>query len=185
MLDSVSILVITNPTNTVQILRILTSISTFFLIIFIFLHYKTRLYFLIFKQKVDIDSTLLSTRLVYPLILEILFCSIHSFPNMNNVRVIINTTGSNPRPIEVDIDLLISIVVPLRAYLLFRIFSFYSAWADDRAEKICNECSAKGGVGFAVKAELKERPYTVVSFLLVLSIIIFGYGLRNIELAFM
>jgi hypothetical protein len=104
---------------------------------------------------------------------------------MNNVKVKISTTGTNPQPVEVDIDLLISIIVPLRAYLLFRIFAFYSAWADDRAEKICNECNASGGVGFAVKAELKERPYTVVSFLLVISFIIFGYGLRNIELAFM
>ena len=104
---------------------------------------------------------------------------------MNNVKVKISTTGSSPQPVEVDIDLLISIIVPLRVYLLFRMFAFYSAWADDRAEKICNECNSNGGVGFAIKAELKERPYTVVSFLLILSILIFGYGLRNIELAFM
>jgi potassium intermediate/small conductance calcium-activated channel subfamily N protein 2 len=104
---------------------------------------------------------------------------------MDDWNVSINTTGSNPIPIKVDIDLIISILVPLRVYLIFRFFAFYSNWTDDRAERICNECGVEGGVGFALKAELKERPYINVGLLMVFSILIFGYGLRNIELAFM
>ena len=64
-------------------------------------------------------------------------------------------------------------------------FNRASSWADDRAEKICNECNTLGGISFAVKAELKERPYTMVGVLMILSILIFGYGLRNVEVAFM
>lgn len=104
---------------------------------------------------------------------------------MNDVTVPIQTTDANSEPVMVDMDLIISVLVPMRCYLLFRYFSFYSSWADDRAEKICNECNAKGGVTFAIKAELKERPYKAVGLLMLISILIFGYGLRNIEAAFM
>ena len=45
--------------------------------------------------------------------------------------------------------------------------------------------NAEGGVGFALKAEIRDRPYFVVFFLMVASIILFGYCLRNTEIAFM
>ena len=141
--------------------------------------------FLIFKQRVEIGSTLVSTKLIWPMLLELLVSIIHSPPGMNNVNCGISTTGSNPVVIQVDLELIISILVPLRVFLLFRYFSLYSSWADDRAEKICNECNANGGVTFAIKAELKERPYIAVGTLMILSILIFGYGLRNVEVAFM
>jgi hypothetical protein len=96
-----------------------------------------------------------------------------AFPTSNGVSVL------------VDLDLLLSSIIPIRVYLLIKYFSFYSSWADDRAEKICNECNTLGGISFAIKAELKERPYTVVGVLMVFSIIIFGYALRNVEVAFM
>jgi hypothetical protein len=119
------------------------------------------------------------------MIIEMFVCLIHSFPFMNNWRVSINTTGSHPILVEVDIDLLTSIIVPWRIYLLFKFYANYSIWADDRAEKICSESNAHGGASFAFKAQLKERPYFSVLLILILSILIFGYGLRNIELAFM
>jgi hypothetical protein len=119
------------------------------------------------------------------MIIEILVCMFHSFPYMNNWKVSINTTGSNPFLVEVELDLLTSIIVPWRIYLLFKFYANYSIWADDRAEKICSESNTQGGPSFAFKAQLKDRPYLTVSIILVVSILIFGYGLRNIELAFM
>lgn len=184
-LGFISILVEATPSTTVQVLRGITSLSTLILLILIFFHYKTRLTFLIFKQREELDASLYSTGLIYPMIMELIICTIHSYPFMDNVRVYIDTTGTNPIAVPVDIDLIISIIIPWRVYLLFRFFAFYSGWTDDRAERICNECNANGGVSFAIKAELMERPYTTVGFLVILSILIFGYGLRNIELAFM
>jgi hypothetical protein len=70
-------------------------------------------------------------------------------------------------------------------YLLFKFYSFYSSWADDRAEMICHECNAEGGITFAIKAKLKERPYFTVGALMLMSILNFGYILRNVEVAFM
>jgi len=102
---------------------------------------------------------------------------------MNDVKV--NIPKTNGEANFVDLDLFLTSLIPLRVYLLFRYFSFYSSWADDRAEKICNECSTLGGISFAIKAELKERPFTMVGVLMILSIMIFGYALRNVEVAFM
>jgi len=41
-----------------------------------------------------------------------------------------------------------------------------------------------GGVNFAIKAELKEKPYTIVIILMFLSIFVFGLALRTAERPF-
>jgi len=179
----ISIQVIPNPSAEVQILRFCTSVSTLILLFFIIRHYYIRLEFMIYKQIVDISATLTSTKLIFYLLLEILICAIHSPPYLNNFTVLVDTTTGTPTP--VDLDLILSSIVPMRAYLLIRYYSCYSSWADDSAEKVCKESNTKGGMWFAIKAEIKERPYRVVGILMIISIFIFGYSLRNCELAFM
>ena len=73
----------------------------------------------------------------------------------------------------------------LRLYLIWRIFEHYSSWNDEESEEICNSCLCEGGVKFSIKAELKERPYTVVISVLFLSIMFFGVALRAAERPFM
>lgn len=172
-----------NATDVVQILRGCTSISTIILMIFVCKHYFIRLSFLIFKQRYDAISNIFSTKLIYQMLIEIFICLIHSPPFLDDWTVEIPTTTGTP--VKVDVDLFLSSLIPLRIYLIFRYYCFYSSWADDRAEKVCNDCNTLGGIGFAIKAELKERPYTVVGVLMLTSILIFGYALRNVELAFM
>ena len=135
----------------------------------------------IYNQKREITANIYNSGFLWNILAELCFCIIHSPPFLDDIKVgfpIKDTT------INVDIDLFLSIIPPMRVYLLLRYYSLYSSWADDRAEKICNECNTLGGISFAIKAELKERPYTVVSLLMILSILIFGYALRNIEVAF-
>jgi hypothetical protein len=72
-----------------------------------------------------------------------------------------------------------------RVYLIWRIFEHYSSWNDEESEEICNSCLCEGGVKFAIKAELKERPYTVVISVLFISIMFFGVALRTAERPFM
>jgi hypothetical protein len=153
------------------------------LIIFLVRHYLIRLKFAIYKQKLDISANLYNSSLWWKLALEIFVCIFHSPPYLDNVRVNFPTTTGEYN--LVDVDLLLSSITPFRVYLLLRYYSFYSSWADDRAEKICNECNTMGGISFAIKAELKERPYTVVGILMMFSILVFGFALRNIEVAFM
>ena len=182
----INIQLIPDETNTVFAFRVVTSITTLFLLIFLIRHYLIRLKFMKFKQKVSISSSLYSTGLLWKMILELIICAIHSPPWLNDVCLTFSsTTGTNHEKYRVDVDLFLSSIIPLRVYLLLKYYSFYSSWADDRAEKICNECNTLGGISFAIKAELKERPYTMVGILMVLSILIFGFALRNVELGFM
>ena len=52
------------------------------------------------------------------------------------------------------------------------------------ASRVCNECNAKGGFIFTYKAGLKEYPFFSVILLMILTVLIFGYGLRNSEISF-
>ena len=169
----------------VEILRLITSITTVIAIVLIIFHYRIRKILLIFKQQVSIDCSLISTKLFIPLIIEIILISIHTPPGFNNVMLNITTTDTKPQTIPVDIDLCISVFVPFRVYLLFKFYAFYSKWGDDRAERVCKESNAESGVSFALKAEVRDRPFFVVSFLMICSIVLFGYCIRNIEIAFM
>lgn len=183
--QQITIKVIQKSSDLIDILRWITSVTTFLLIILIVLHYLSRVKFYIFKQRLPINSTLFSDRkMMLNFIFEIMICLIHCPPYVDTISVSISTTGEQPKLVEVDLDLILTTLIPLRVYLLGRFYSFYSHWADDKAEKICNECNAMGGISFAIKAELKERPYTVVGILMLISILIFGYGLRNIEVSF-
>lgn len=171
--------------NYIEILRFITTFTTIIAVGLIVMHYHIRKYLLIFKQQVELGSSLWSTGLLIPLIFEIIVNLIHTPPYLNNVMINISTTDTIPQVIPVDIDLFFSVFVPFRVYLLFKFYAFYSKWGDDRAERVCKESNAEGGVGFALKAEIRDRPYFVVFFLMVTSIILFGYCLRNTEIAFM
>ena len=169
----------------IELIRFITTITTIASISLIIMHYVIRKYLLIFKHQVELGSSLISTKLIYPMLVEITINLIHTPPYMNDVMINISTTDTNSITIPIDLDLFFSVFVPFRVYLIFKFYAYYSKWGDDRAERVCKECNAEGGVGFALKAEIRDRPYFVVFFLMVASIILFGYCLRNTEIAFM
>lgn len=173
-------------TKIVFILRLITSITTFILLLLIIRHYYLRIELLKFQNKLKITDNIFSSGLLPRLICELIICFFHSFPHLNNVTVrFTSTTGTNAEKYDIDVDLFLSSIIPCRIYLILKYFSFYSAWADDKAEKICHECLTEGGTSFAIKAEIKEKPYLMVGILMLSSILVFGYALRNVELGFM
>ena len=185
----VNIILIPNETHFVFAFRLITSITTIILIVLIIRHYNILLRFLKQKQQININASLYSSNLLWRLLAEVIVCIIHSPPKLNNIcftfKPLTSFSQSPPSHYKVDIDLFLSSIIPFRVYLLVKYYSFYSNWAEDRAEKICNECHSLGGISFAIKAELKERPYIMITVLMVLSILIFGFALRNVELGFM
>lgn len=113
------------------------------------------------------------------LIFEAFICAIHSPPKLNVIFLIPNTKEEIPY----SLDVILTIFPLLRAYLLYRVFIGGSFWSDQRAEQICREDSrANGGPAFALKCELKERPFILIMFTLVILIYVFGFGIRSAEL---
>ena len=121
----------------IEILRFITTFSSLIAICLIIMHYNIRKYLLIFKQQVELGSSLISTKLLYPMLIEIILNLIHTPPYLNNIMINISTTDTNPQTIPIDLDLFFSVFVPFRVYLLFKFYAFYSKWGDDRAERVC------------------------------------------------
>ena len=163
-------------------IRLCTTFTTIVLLLLIYRHYYLLLRLMIYKKKIPLSSSLCSSGLIWKLLLELVVCSIHSPPKTNNI--IVNIASLNGTQLIADIDIFLSSWVSLRAYLLLKYFAFNSTWAKSNVEKICNDFHTEGGISFAIKAELKENPYTLVLVALSISIFIFGYAMRNIELAF-
>ena len=100
-----------------------------------------------------------------------------------------SSTTRNSSPLTPDsgrrLDLLYSVFVLPKIYFFFRYFASRSKWASDTVQKICKKAGAKGGYDFAMKAELKSRPYFIISLMLVIAITVLGVGMRNAEQPYM
>lgn len=112
------------------------------------------------------------------MILEMIVCGIHSPPFINVSFEIPQGDDSIPY----SLDVFLTLITLFRFYLMWRVFARYSYWNDEKAEKICHECHTFGGTSFAIKCELKERPYTILLVAILTSIFIFGYAMRAAEL---
>jgi hypothetical protein len=161
-------------------LRLIIGLTTVLLVYTIYNHYRILLDLNKAKQKYDSYDSLRSVGLFWPMITEMSYCAIHCPPGCNWVFTFEQLGGD----LDYAFDTLVCIVMLGRIYLIWRIFANYSSWNDERAEEICNRCLCDGGVSFAIKAELKERPYFVMSIVMFISIFIFGTALRTAERPF-
>ena len=176
---------ITSKTSTmIEVLRLITSITTLITILLIIFHYEIKRNFLIFKNSIPFNSSFFSKNLFIPMIIEIIIMSIHTPPLMNGVTVSLRTTGAHAETVPIYLDLFISVFILARVYLLCKFYANYSKWGDVFASRVCNECNAKSGLIFTCKAGIKEHPFLSVIIVMVLSILILGFGFRNCEISF-
>jgi hypothetical protein len=179
-----TIKIIGESSDLIEALRFVTSGTTLIVIILIMIHYEIKKNYLIFKHEIPFNSSYFSKNLIIPMIIEIILILIHTPPFFNDVKIYLYTTGSNSEKVPIYLDLFISVFILTRVYLLFKYYANYSKWGGVFASRVCNECNAKGGFIFAYKAGIKEYPFFSVLLLMVLTILIFGYGLRNSEISF-
>jgi hypothetical protein len=113
------------------------------------------------------------------MILEVVICTLHSPPFVDYVFFIPNASNEIPY----SLDIILTMFPLIRSYLLWRVFAEGSFWASERAERICKEeCNTGGGPIFALKCEMKERPYTLILFTMLILIFICGFAMRAAEL---
>lgn len=169
-------------TPTVTYLRISTSISTVVLVILLVRHYFILRNIGIYTYKLTFTSKIYSSKFIWKIFIEILICAIHSPPSLDNFKISVQTLDGTY--VDADVDFFLSSWILLRMYLIFKYFAFNSKWAEVEVEKICNDFYTEGGILFAVKAEFNDNPYLMVLISISITIFVFGYALRNIELAF-
>lgn len=112
------------------------------------------------------------------MLIEIFMCLLHSPPGLN-VKFFVKQQSNQ---VLYTLDMFLTLITLFRFYLMWRVFAKYSYWNDEKAEKVCHQCHTFGGTSFAIKCELKERPYTILTVAILTSIFIFGYAIRAAEL---
>lgn len=183
-----SILITTSHNTTIELIRIFNSLLTICLFISIILHYK-QIHTLFKIKHYNIPQTTIYNQynITLPFISELLFCVFHTPPFMNNCKISFNGEylyNINQTPYEVDIVIYISILAHIKLYQVLKVVINYSTWSDDRAQKICKNQKVKHNLLFVLRSELQEHPIMISSFLLGLTVAVFGYCIRGCEISF-
>jgi len=80
-----------------------------------------------------------------------------------------------------SIDGIISIITLAKSYLVLKLYVHFSPWTSERAAKVCAKYKCQANVSFAIKAELKKRPYMMLGILMGVTIIYLGFAIRTFE----
>lgn len=75
----------------------------------------------------------------------------------------------------------ICIINMFKSYLVIRVYTYFSKWTTETATSLCNNWGVNPGVHFAFKAELKYRPFSILTIIFIAIMISFGFALRTFE----
>ena len=79
---------------------------------------------------------------------------------------------------------IINIITFIKAYTIFRLYAYFSRWINFKKDSIMvkkNNHNFDGNMNFLFKSELKDRPFIMLFFMFIISILVFGYFLRSFE----
>ena len=116
--------------------------------------------------------------LVPKLVLELIICSTLSPPG-------INPTFSGTQDggyYMYSMDSLMNIIALLKSYLVVRIYWHYCSWNRNSANRTAKRHDYRISFMFAIKSELKYRPFLVIGLSLIVSVFYLGFIIRTAEL---
>jgi len=96
-------------------------------------------------------------------------------------------------------DAIITVITLFKSYLLVRLFQHYSPWTKEKAIKAwfffkiffiikifflftSKKAKCQAGFSFALKCEIKKRPYVMIGILMVATIVYLGLAMRTFEM---
>ena len=142
-----------------------------------FFHYYLTLYQWEEEGLISDDDGLFTTGLWKYFFLESFILGIFDPPGLNYFF-----TGTTQKNIfAFSLGGLICIETIFKSYVIFRVYSYFSLYMTESANSICHNSDANGGVHFALKCELKNRPFTMLFFIFTCFIIGFGFSIRTFE----
>jgi len=141
------------------------------------------------KLNLKPEEGLFSSGLYKYLILEIFLNIVHMPPlGLKNIEPTVEIAQRNPSlptgKILLD-NILTSFLIFLRSYHLLKLIALNSSYNQYESERICLECNSPLNFLFLIKAEFKNRPFSLVGLVMLVSIFVFGYSVRSIEMFFM
>jgi len=165
---------ITNKENFLRYINLLIVIT---LLIFNYIHYKLNIKLQIKQYLITEKDNLLTTGKWKFFILETLILIIFNPPNLNFFF-----TGTMENNIfAFSLGGLICIETMFKSYIIIRLYTYFSKYMTDTAKYLCNDSKTNSGIHFSLKCELKNRPYTILFIILISTVLILGFSLRNFE----
>lgn len=180
----ISIIIKGNPTTQIQIIRAVTTVTTIIILILVPIFYKINHFLLIIRCEIDYNDKYWSWYTIFEFVLTYVITIFHVPPYFDGFYISIKTLDEPPIAIKVNLILFLNVLISLRCFFVFVYLSRYSSFSNDRADKVCEESNVKNNVFFILKSQLKDKPILSILLLFTVSIFIFGYMLRNTELAF-
>jgi len=169
------------PHNTVtgygNALRTIVTVTTVCLIAFLVRHAVLSFKIYVLKYPLLVQGGFFSSKYFKYLLIEIFIVAIHCPPGvewnfeMNQLNM----------KFVYSFDLLATNWMLLRCYLVCRLFALYSKWTGKVAEECCEPEGCEANTIFAIKAVLKDKPYSTLLIAMISSTIVFGLAIRNFE----
>lgn len=182
-LDKVVLLFQTNATVTTC--RSLVTFVTVIIEVLLVVHYFLLIEFYKFKDLLYPEDNLFSSGFYKYLLIEMFLNIFHSPPYFDYVIPVAQRDPSLPEGKFQSDYFLTILLLFFRSYQIIKYFAFYSKWNSYYFEKICMESKSPPSLMFVIKAEFKNRPFVLLGITMIISIFVFGYSLRSIEMFFM
>jgi len=146
----------------------------------IIVHYLKRLSIYKLKKEKSEEETLRSTGLLKTMIAELILCSLVCPPKFDYTfsgRMLSGTYTYSWNAI-------ICVIGLCKFYLIIRLYGHYSRWTGEEASTIGRKFNVTPNSIFALKADLKYRPYTMLFIWMCTSVFILGFAIRTFEMPF-
>lgn len=169
----------------VNIARAINSALTLFTWILLVAHYKLILKIKKMKMILNPKDGLRSSGLWKWLLLEIFLNGWHMPPYTDGYTLLAQRNPEEPERAIMIETILIIILLFFRSYHIIKLIATNSRFNKYDCEKICLSQNTPGDTLFALKAEFKSNPFLIVTIIMLTSIFVFGYTVRNVEIFFM
>jgi hypothetical protein len=160
-----------------NILRFINCKIVICIMISIYFHYFLKVRILKATQKLSDHEGILNSGFIKSLIIELIMGSFVYPPYINHI-IYGQSLGNY---YAYSVNSLICILVTLKSYIILRVYTYFSRWTSDTAKSLCLKHHVVPGVHFAMKAELKKRPYTILALFSLWLVIIFSFAVRTFE----
>jgi len=158
-------------------LRFINMFLTIGLCILVILHYYYKLKLLRIQKPRQLEINFKTAGLLTTFIIELLICAIFCppFVDYSFSGEVLNGT------FVYSFDAITNIVTLAKSYLILKLYVHFSPWTSERASIICSKYKCQASVRFAIKAELKKRPYLMLGILMGVTLLYLGFAIRTFE----
>lgn len=158
-------------------LRIITLIISITLGILVYFRYISIIKLRIADKQLSPHDTIFTSDLCYFFLFEMIVSLIFYPPGFKGIYV----GEVNQYKFSIVINSIFSLVTLFKIYHAIRVYKYLSKYNNFDAVSICNKFGVKANVIFTLKAEMKSRPFLVLSLVFLMFLLLMSLSLRTFE----